>query len=179
MKSQTFKIVENKQTGMIGLIPTNSAAEKYLRKRIEIDNQISITIEPKVDAEINAKFHKLISIIADPDGSLPERLEYFFFEDEVVDDREDRHDRIRKRIFREIGFVNIQELKLGTDVFQIKQEKSIREIKDKVEYQEIYTKCKNYIFEMLKKNGWSESDLDKAFECLYFGVSLEQYKAMR
>jgi hypothetical protein len=175
----TFKIAVNERTGKVGLIPTSKQGETYLRKRVNICDEIVVEFSPKIDPEVNKKFHELVSKISKHNSSIPEKMERFFFGDEVQENDYIRHDIIRKRIFKEIGVTNIQEIDLGGEKLHLKTPKHTAEIGDKISYQDVYNKTKDWIFTQLRKYGWNEVDLERQFECLYFGVTQEEYELIK
>jgi len=175
----TFKIVVNERTGKVGPLPTSKQGETYLKKRVNICEEIVVEFSPKIDPEINKKFHELVSKISKHNSSIPEKMERFFFGDEIQENDYIRHDIIRKRIFKEIGVVNIQEIELGIDKVFVKTPKHTAEIGDKVSYQEVYKKTQDWIFTQLRKYGWNENDLEAQFECLYANIPKEEYDLIK
>lgn len=173
--------------------------QEELKKLYEMGvTDVVVDMRGKMDKDIADKFFKLISIFCEPDGSMPEEVEKYFGI-EHIEGLKGRVEKVRSRILIDLGYskkrvVKGFKLKRNEDIdpnvlngifdmlksldLIIEEEEalSLTTFENPIEFQKMYSQAKDYIFNLLKENGWNEKNLQHSFGCLYVGLPLEEYK---
>ena len=174
--------------------------QEELKKLYEMGvTDVVVELRGKMDKDIAAKFFQLISIFCEPDGSMPEEVEKYFGI-ENIEGLKGRVEKVRERILIDLGYTKAQKVKkfklrkddneetnellqsvykmlegLGAFV-QEEEARSLTSFENPVEFQEMYIQTRDYIFNLLKENGWNEQNLLHSFGCLYVGLPMEEFK---
>jgi len=141
---------------------------------VDIEQVVTVpTIKDREWLEVNAKFWKLISIFSDPAGSLPENMEYAIFH-ECSELHYDRMERAKKSILFYAGCTEPVFKKIDGELTRVEHPLSLSGVSTK-EYQQIYPKCRDFIFSYLLRFGWTSKNLDTVYGCLFAGIPLNEY----
>lgn len=173
--------------------------QEELRKLYETGvTDVVVELRGKMDKDIADKFFKLVSIFCEPDGSMPEAVEKYFGI-ENIEGLKGRVEKVRSKILIDLGYSKKRTVKgfklknnknldpsvldsifatlKSLDILVEEEEaRSLTSFENPVEFQEMYRQTRDYIFNMLKENGWSDKNLLHSFGCLYVGLPLEEFK---
>lgn len=173
--------------------------QEELRKLYEMGvTDVVVELRGKMDADIAAKFFQLISIFCEPDSSMPEEVEKYFGI-ENIEGLKGRVEKVRSRILIDLGYSKKRTVKgfklknnknldpnvldsifatlKSLDILVEEEEaRSLTTFENPVEFQEMYRQTRDYIFNMLKENGWNEQNLLHSFGCLYVGLPMKEFK---
>lgn len=174
--------------------------QEELKKLYEMGvTDVVVDMRGKMDADIAAKFFKLVSIFCEPDGSMPEEVEKYFGI-EHIEGLKGRVEKVRSKILIDLGYTKTQKVKkfklkrldneednaLLQSVYKMLEELgafvqeeealSLTSFENPIEFQKMYGQVRDYIFNMLRDNGWSEQNLLHSFKGLFVGLPMEEFK---
>ncbi len=160
---------------------------------------VVVDMRGKMDKDIAAKFFQLVSIFCEPDGSIPEEVEKYFGI-ENIEGLKGRVEKVRSKILIDLGYTKTKTVKkfklkrldneedneLLKSVYKMLEELgafvqeeealSLTSFENPIEFQKMYGQVRDYIFNMLLDNGWSEQNLLHSFKGLFVGLPMEEFK---